>query len=257
MSNDAPSTSTELVFTHDIPTPVRLDATMVADAEAHMRALDAITEITDNNRERVDYLLRSVATSEKKLEADRKALKAGPIELGRRIDAACEGLAGRLLRSKRRAAALQDAERQRKLAEQRAAEEAQRRKVAEAQRIADERRMQDEAALAELRRQEAEGAPLTLEEVAIVDELEADAAVAREIDAIVPLPMVPEIPKSATGRRMVDTLVIDDINAIPRVLNGKELFKLDEAAVKRALKAGIEVPGCHMEKRPELAVRGF
>jgi hypothetical protein len=250
----ANDTTNAVVLTHDIPNPIRLDAGMVAEAEATIAALEKYSEATDENAAQIEHLTRSVATSERKLEDDRKTLKRGPLELGRRIDAACNDLGTRLNLAKRRGAAILDARQQRKLAEARAAEEAQRRAVEEAARIAEERRMADEAALAAL---QASGEPLTPEEAVVVAELEAEATVQRELQAVVPLPVVPAVPKSAAGRSMVDELVITDEDAIPRSINGIPLFKRDDAAIKRILKAGIKLPGCHLEKKPQLSVRGY
>lgn len=252
MPNDS-TTTTDVVLTHDIPNPIRLDADMVAEAEATIAALAKYSEATDENAAQIEHLTRSVATSSRKLEDDRKALKRGPLELGRRIDAACNDLGTRLDIAKRRGAAILDARNQRKLAELRAAEEQQRRAVEEAARVAAEKRRADEEALAAL---QAQSEP-TVEDTAVIAELQADAMVARELEAIVPLRPMPEVPKSSTSRKMVDELVITNLDAIPRVVNGIELFKLDEAAAKRILKAGIKLEGCHLEKKPQLAVRGF
>lgn len=252
MQTDNPTTNA-VVLTHDIPNPIRLDAAMVAEAEATIAALEKYSEATDENAAQVEHLTRSVATSERKLEDDRKALVRGPLELQRRINAACSDLATRLNNAKRRGASILDVRNQRKQAELRAAEEEQRRAVEAAARAAEEKRRADEAALAALQAQ-AEPSP---EDEVVIAELQAEATVARELEAIVPLRSLPEVPKSSTSRRMVEELVITDIDAIPRVVNDIELFKLDEAAVKRMLKAGIKLPGCHLEKKPQLAVRGF
>lgn len=251
-------TSTALVLTHEIAAPlVVFDAATAAEAKAiakELQAIRAIGRVDEHTLARADAAVRRGAGLARRIEANRVAVKAPVLALERAIDAACREHIDSLDGESRGVAVLIDAHQQRKLAEQRAAEEAQRRAVEEAARIAEERRMQDEVALAAL---QDSGEPLTTEDAVVVAELAAEAEVRRELDAVVPLPMVPAVPRTGVSRRMVDELIVDDIDAIPRSINGIALFKLDEAAVKRLLKAGVPVPGARMGQKPSLARRGF
>lgn len=251
-------TSTALVLTHDIAAPlVVFDAATAAEAKAiakELQAIRALGRVDDTTLARADAAVRRGAGLARRIETNRVAVKAPVLALGRAIDAACTEHIDSLDTESRAVATLIDAHQQRKLAEARAAEEAQRRAVEEAARIAEERRMQDEAAIAAL---QSSGEPLTPEDAVVVAELEAEAEVKRELDAVVPLPMVPHVPKTGVSRRMVDELIIDDIDAIPREVNGIALWKLDETAVKRVLKGGTPVPGARMGQKPSIARRGF
>lgn len=253
-----PDTSTALVLAHDIAAPlVVFDAATAAEAKAiatELRTIRALGKIDDNTLARADAAVRRAAGLGKRIETNRVAVKAPVLELGRAIDAACREHIDSLDGESKAVAVLINAHVQRKAAEARAVEEAQRRAVEEAARIAEERRMQDEAALAAL---QSSGEVLTAEDAVVVAELAAEAEVKRELDAVVPLPIAPPVPKTSVSQRMVDELEVFDDDAIPRRINGIDLLVRDDAAVKRLLKAGVDVPGCRLVKRPQVARRGF
>jgi hypothetical protein len=64
----------------------------------------------------------------------------------------------------------------------------------------------------------------------------------------------PEKSDSAIQTRMVPVLIIDDAKLIPSYIGETELRPIDKAAIKRAIEAGVSIPGAHIEKQPQYAM---
>lgn len=205
-------------------------------------------------RTRIVNALRTAATDARDIEKQRETLKEAPLRECQQIDAQA-----RLLKAEiativdpiaKQVQALEDAE-ARAIAE---AEAAQARAIEEAARQAEERRAADEAVIAELQQDAA-----TPEDAAALAELDTEASIDREMQAVVALPRVPVAAPTATRKAPDDHLVIDDARKIPMTsATGQPLWKLDEAAVKRALKAGDKFPGgAHLGPRPRASVKAW
>lgn len=245
-------TSTAMVLAHEIPAPlVVFDAKTAAEAKAIVAQCNAITTIDDATRARADAAMRTGTALERQIEKHRVAAKAEPLDLCRKIDAACKGYMDQLATATKRVAMLLDADTQRQLAIVRAREEAQQRAIEEARRQAQIQEVADQVAIADL------GEPATAADKVALAELEAEVMVERELSAVVPMTVPASVPKTGATRRMVDELVIDDVDAIPRTINGIELLVVDKAAVKRMLLAGVKVPGCRLTKVPQVARKGW
>ena len=198
------------------------------------------------------------AGAAKQIEAERKRLKAPILDLGRQLDdAAGEALApffalkgdlGRKLMAYQDAENARRADEARRVAAARAAAEAEaRRQQAEADRIREEAAAQQRAAK--------ESAPSD----ALPWELPAAVAVVvPERTTIIPeyVPPAPApLKSSAVKRTTVKRLVIENAALIPPMVAGVALWSLDDAAVTKLLRAGIAVPGCHLEETEIIAAK--
>ncbi len=70
-----------------------------------------------------------------------------------------------------------------------------------------------------------------------------------------PAPVIPAAAKSsALVERQVPTLIIDDQALVPAYIGGQELRPIDKAAVRKAINAGVTVPGAHIEMQSQTAM---
>ena len=215
-----------LVVREDV---VELAQTLQASADALPAEIDDEAML-----EYVDGLFSELHSLGKQIEGGRIEAKRPVLELGRAIDGAAKPLLQQVDRAKSKASAL--------LA-------AWQRKVREAEIAAERERLEaEEAALAAVAQAEVE---------ANAKESHATAA---------PAPVVIEEPKTvvpqasaSVGTRKRTVLIIDDPAQIPWQVDVKGkpevLLKLNEPAIKRALKAGVKIPGCCLATEETVAAR--
>jgi hypothetical protein len=63
---------------------------------------------------------------------------------------------------------------------------------------------------------------------------------------------VPPVQKSTSVTTVKRTfLIVDDLDAIPQVVGGVQLWikTLAEEQIKKLIKAGMTIPGCHVEEK--------
>ena len=167
----------------------------------------------------------------KEIEASRQAVKRPVLDLGKAIDAAAKAALAPLDDAIAKLGALLLAEQRRANAEREAAAAEVRR--IEAERIATERKAQAEAAITDLF-----GSPTT---PAAMDPHPTPA----------PLPVVPDKARAVVRTVKRYTVEVIDARKVPRVMhdadgNAYQLVVLDESAIKRAMIAGVDVPGCRL-----------
>ncbi len=256
------------------------------------RAKGFLGKVTPENLERADALLKEITALDKQIESNRVQVKAPVLELERAIDAASKKARGPLGAVRQPlmgevSACVKGIE-----AKRRAAEEAARRETArlEQERQEAERKRQEairaqeqrEAAIlanarAEQERKEQEKArqeaieanaqaeedeqvvvpePVPEPELVEVPEVVDVPAPVREAAPVV-VEMPPERVKTSVSRSRRKELVIEDASLIPyrAVEGGEPLMKPDNAAIKRALMAGLTVEGCRLETQERLASR--
>lgn len=137
-------------------------------------------------------------------------------------------------------------------AEAKAAREAAERERQRLQAEADAKHAAAVKAAEEEARREAEelaaimGKPVEVEKVTIAP---PPVIVVEPVKPAAPV-VVPDAPKSAVSVRMVPTLEIHDPAAVPVSVGGIELRPIDPSAVKRAIAAGLVVPGAAMVDKP-------
>jgi flagellar biosynthesis GTPase FlhF len=203
----------------------------------------------------------------KQIEAKRVALKRPLADLGKAIESVCSSLSDPLEKEKAnlqgRVAAWSRQEKAKAEAARLAAEEVARkeREAAEQERarlqaIADEEHRQQVAAAEAKAKAEADELAAVLGKPVEAKPVEVAPAPKVEIAApTTPAPVIPAAPKaSAIVERNVPVLVIDDAALVPVSIGGQELRPLDKAAIKRAINAGITVPGAHIEMQPQTAM---
>jgi hypothetical protein len=213
--------------------------------ESTCRRADAFPVAAENLQD-ADALLADITKRGRDIEAKRKELKAPVLDLGRAIDHCAKQAIEPLDAAKRslraRIGAVQDDLERKRQADMARARAEQQRLEAERQRLEAERA----AALAEQRRREA-----ALAEKAAGADVEVPAEV--EVPEPVPEPAPVEVVvapavKTSVHRRQNETLEIDEPARIPyrATPTGEPLFTPNRAAIKRALKAGLDVPGCRL-----------
>jgi hypothetical protein len=181
------------------------------------------------------------------VDKGRERLKAPVLTIGRQIDAAAKEVT------------VQADEYERKLAVHLRAWE----KIVAEEHAAKERARQEEAkrlqaeadARAEAERQKAQAAA---EADALPDEPPPEPLpVTDHLPVrIEPAPLAPA-PKSAVRSTLKPVVVVDDITKVPLQINGVRLWSaLDEDAILVLHKAGITVPGLHVEMREQLQRAG-
>jgi hypothetical protein len=195
-----------------------------------------------------DLILGRCTLMAREIEAERKRLKAPILDLGRALDDAAGEVLAPLLGIKadlgRRVLAYQTAENARR------AEEARRVAEERAAAAAEARLQQIEA---DRIRKEAEAAALQASmadapDLAPWEEPVAEIVVPERI-TIVPeyvAPAPPPLKSLAVKRSTVRRLVVDDEDLIPDAVSGVALWTRDDAAIKRLMTAGVDVPGCRL-----------
>jgi len=235
------------------PLPAELIALSAEAAGALARlAVDAAAIVTVETLAQyqvADLLLGRCTAMARDIEAERKRLKAPILDLGRALDDAAGEALAPLLGIKadlgRRVLAYQTAENSRR------AEEARRVAEERAAAAAEARRQQIEA---DRIRKEAEAAAL---QASMVDapadlapwEEPVAAIIVPERITIIPeyvAPAPPPLKSSAVKRSTVRRLVVDDETLIPDSVSGVALWTRDDAAIKRLMTAGVDVPGCRL-----------
>lgn len=228
-------------------TLVVVDRTTAERARSLQHRAGAYPQITEDNLVAADEIVRELTRLEREGESHRKKLVEGPLNLQRAINAAAKEFVGgcsdaaRELASRirifqdRKAAAAREAERQ---ARERAAAEEERRQELERKR---------EQALEAQREREAALAARGAGELVEVPPPVVVPPVPRE-PAPVEIALPRELPKTSVKSRERKVLQITEPSKIPyrAVPGGEPLFKPDTAAIKRALLAGLEVPGAEL-----------
>lgn len=259
---------TALTVSHHIAAPLEVVPADLGLQAKNIAQAIKVLEITDaGSFEAGNRLLLDAHQALKDLEAARVKLKKPITDLGREIDKVVASVAEPLEQAKRtmqgRVAAhqrkLQEEEaRARREAEERARQEreAAEKERARLQAIADEEHRQKVAAAEAKAKQEAEELAAVLGTPVEAKPVEVAPAPKVEIAApATPAPVIPAAPKaSAIQVRKVPVLVIDDPAAVPVAIGGQELRPIDRAAVKRALDAGLTVPGCRIELQEQTAM---
>jgi len=200
----------------------------------------AATPTVIDDEDMLDYcdeLFRDITAVRADVESARKEAKEPVLDMGRAIDGAAKELLAPLEKARvaigNRLADWTRRERQR------------------AQEAEAARRKAEAAALEEQRKREREAAK-AVEEGKPEPPPAAPIVVASE-----PIPVARV--SSAVSSRKAKTLVIDDLSAIPASIKvgdqDVQLLKPIEAAIKRLLNLGVEVPGCHMQEEEVLAAR--
>ena len=184
-----------------------------------------------------DAIVSAANKLDKLIEAERTKAKAPIIALGKAIDEAAgearTSLTGIKLDLGKAILAYQRAENDRRAAE-RARLEAGRQAAIKAR----------EAAIAERVQVTAEAAPW------------------EEPAAPAPLPVIPvqEAPpvlkSSSVVEKVLKRVEIYDADAVPREVAGVRLWKLDEMAVNKLMKAGVPIPGVRIVEVSTLAAKG-
>lgn len=202
----------------------------------------------------------------KRIDGLNKAIKEQRLEITRPIDALkdaimdAERLATKPLSDAREDLGKRIFEMDRELARQRQLAEAKARKEAEEKAAAERARLEAErqeiirkqqAEHAEAERAAKEQADLFGTEAEPIPEAEPPppVVVVPVVDAVM---IPPALPKSAVRGSTRTKLKIHDASKIPRDLAGVVLLIPDDKAIEKLMKAGVEVPGCHLE-----TVEGF
>lgn len=181
---------------------------------------DGFGEIDDSNFEAAGAIVAKLAGIEKRLETDRKHIKAPVLALGSAIDQAARDFVHPLAAAKDKLA----------------------RKVGAHVKRKQEQR---DAALAE--RRAAMSAP--------PEPATWPGPPTGPARSTVPLAPLPVVPKSPVTPRKVPVLVITDPEAVPVSIAGALIRPIDEAKLKALLKAGVQVPGAHLEEADDVTVR--
>ena len=246
-----------LIVGHEISAPFEVLSQGIGDraAAANNRAASITVVDCAESFEEANAALVEIHSLLKEIESVRKSKKAPVNQLGKAIDSICSSVTDPIDAVKRsllgQVAAWQRKESERVAAERRAAEEIQRKAEAEAR--AEQERLRAEAqAVAD-----AEAAEL---EAVLGEKVEPAAVVAPIVAAVVAPATRAAISASApvaaaVSARKVKVLVIDDEGIVPCVVGGITLRQLDRAAIKRAIDAGLHVPGCRIEEQEQLAMR--
>lgn len=260
--------ATDLTVRHEIPAPLEvlpsdlgLKAQNLTTAAKVLEVVDAATFETANR------ILMDMHGAAKAIETRRVEMKKPITKLGKAIDGVCANVAdpldlakrslqGRVLsyqRAEQEKAAKAQREAEAKAAAERAAAEAERARLqaeADAKHAAEVAAAQAKAE-AEARELEAVlGKPV---EVKV-----AEVAPAPKIAAFVPAPTPPitaaPVKAAAIQTRRVKKVVIDDERAVPAYVGGECLRPIDSGAVRRALEAGVAVPGCRIVEVEEVGM---
>lgn len=264
---------------HDAPAVIVLiDEAKSAEIAEALEDAASITSVSAENFESADAITRRIARLASDLEKSRKKVKEPFLNAGRAIDEAAREHAGRLKSAKESLAVLvgahleeEDRKRNEEERRQREALERAARQAEEAERLAreEEAKRQREVEAARQREEEAKRRAAAEEDAAKRAKLEeeaarqADAAArleeqAREDEAaaedlvdeaaVVELPAVREVKKSAVSFREVEEVQIVDASKVPHEVNGIPLWDLKTANAKKLLSAGVPVSGLRLVK---------
>ena len=203
--------------------------------------------ITESNIAQADAILRELTAAGRDIEGTRKTLKAPLLRLGKQIDALAKSIRGPIA----------DAREFLELGISTAQESIEaRRLAAEAAARLEAARLETERQRAELARAEALQAQSEREEIIAANAARhggpsLDVPPSVEIPEVVeptPVAIVAPAPfKSSVVTRRSVALEIDDPSQIPYQIGGGEpLYTPNEAAIKRAIRAGLSVPGCRL-----------
>lgn len=217
-------------------TVVVVDETMARVHAELLAEFDALPPVaTPENVHQHDAFAGHAAAFRKGLEAARKAAKEPSLREGKGIDGVAAAVDAPIEAALRVASAAVLAVK-RQVEQARAAAEAARRK---AEQEAEER---ERILLAERLRLAA--TPELVGELAALAELEAEHREAGAQAYLASLDAVPDdLGTMAVNSRKVWTLVVDDLDAVPCIVAGVCIRPVDEAAVRRLLRAGVSIPG--------------
>lgn len=257
-----------LTITHHIAAPLEvIDAALGLKAQNLTQAIKVLDVVDAATFEAGNRLLIESHQALKDLEAARVRLKKPITELGKAIDSVVAKVADPLEAAKKsmqgKVAAHQRAEQEKAAKAQREAEEKARieREAAEQERarqqaIADAKHAAEVAAAQA--KAEAEAKELEAVLGKPVEVKVAEVAPAPKIAAFVPAPAPPitaaPVKAAAIQTRRVKKVVIDDERAVPPYVGGECLRPIDTGAVRRALEAGVAVPGCRIVEVEEVGM---
>ena len=233
--------SNAIVIRNSLPeTIVALDEGIIAQVRDAIAEIDHLATCYDgaiqspDEFERASAAYKAAHDLEKSIEKARKVTKAPILELGKALDRAAEAATAPLATARTRISGL--------LADWHRKENARvERERAEARRIEAER-------LAKLREIEAEQLKAAL--------LERPVETTTPIELPAPAPMIEDAPKSVVRMVKHYSVEIFDVDAIPVYVRVGDtdvrVLEPDVSALREALKAGAEIPGCKLviEERP-------
>jgi hypothetical protein len=244
---------TALVVSHHIAAPLEvIPAELGLRAQNLATAIKVLDVVDAATYEAGNRLLMDAHQAGKDLEAARVKLKKPITDLGREIervvasvadplDAAKRSMLGKVSTFKRKLE--EEAERARREAEEKARLEHE---AAEKERA----RLQAEADAKA--KQEAEEMAAVLGKAVEPEPVKVELPPAPKPAAIAPAPA--PLPKSAAAVRKVQVVEYTDRALVPVAIGGRVLRPIDEAAVKQALLAGVEVPGAKMATVEQLSM---
>lgn len=269
---------TQLVkITHKLPNPI-LPITQKTLAERDALIADALEHkvIGKKNFDRANAVVQAMHSLEKDIEASRTEANKPVLIINRAINKAAKDAVVVLERERKRLAQNIAAYVRAVNAERERAEQENLRKIREQQEAEDRKRQEEEARL------QAEQAQATQE----TDEVEADepgqlipptgpqagqapprptSAAEQWATGYTPEPapspapleleVVPERVQSAVSIKRVKKLHIIDRTKIPFQIQNAQLLTVNEGAILRLLKAGINVPGCELVEEEQIATR--
>lgn len=183
-------------------------------------------------------------------ENRRTAMKRPFLDGGRAVDKAARDYTAGVesLRDELRGQCVAEQRRQQREAERIRRENE--RKAREARERAEKKRLEELAALAELER-EAE----TEADMANIDRMAEDVDASAQASATVELDEAPPAPKLNTYTVQRERLELGDVTKIPDFVNGIQVKTVNEAAVKRLLKAHVPVGDAKLVKYDASATR--
>lgn len=237
---------------------VTVDPELLARRDDIASAVLALGPVDETNYEQHDELIGREAQHDRDVENDRVRFKSPYLQACRLIDARAVEAKVDPEDSRRRTiavAAIKDGLRRKAEAAAAERERVAREAEAAAEReriIVEEKRRQ----LAELERGITEADRPVLEELKREAEYQADQAQAKIMHDAGDVWLNHAHVESSAPRRggasttMRPGLIIDDLDAIPRVVNGIECLVPNEQAISTLLKANVAVPGCRWAPKP-------
>ena len=214
-----------------------------------------IAVVTSDTFQAADTLVSRAIKLDKAIEAERKKLKAPITELAQALDdAAGEARAGLLaVKSALGSQILAfTTEENRRREEERRRLEEQRRQAEEQARLAREEE--------ERKRKEAEAKPVPAVPVAPWDEVDDPAPAVPVV--MVNAPTIEQqmaaapIKSSSVVQKTIKRVEVTDPALVPRELAGVHLWTIDQKAIERLAKAGVQIPGVTVSEVTITAAKG-
>lgn len=240
---------------------VVIDAEVLARRDELTAARTKLGPITEHNILEADQLVGRYSRHNKSVEEGRKAFKAPYLLACQLIDEAARDAT----LTTEGAALAREVAAARKVIEAKAREAAEARERAAREAEAAQRRAEEEAAERARAIAELEAKVTTAEDEAVLEELRAESEAAEEQAKTEAAAVASQAwlaaadrestppPRIKTHGRKVKKLKIVNADLIPRVVNGIECMKPEEAAITRLLRANVPVGGCVLEEVEEVS----